>query len=383
MASKTDLDVQIVVPIHDPSRFFERMVTAILREEGPNLRVGVIAVLHNLGADDSEKVILRLRNLEKEPDLLQIVIVNDGIPSPAGPLNAGLKAAWAKWVGMAGSDDDLDQGALTSWVLQGTTHNADVVLAPILDSDGTLAATPPVRITGNLTRRRTVIADRLYYRSSPVGIFRRRYLELSGATMTAKAQTGEDIAFMARLFSGQSGKTPPSVIVADPRHGAYRIIDDAPSRATTNRKTIENHLRGIKGALDSSTLAALTNRQQRALGTKILRRDLLEILSQRVEWGDSTEISEALGDVIKQVRKIGNCEGYLARAEMNLLRECTSAEATEESIEASLQQARRYRSLQSLLAHDWRLTFCSDAPFRYRLASKCAALRYRHHYELR
>ncbi|MSS83465.1 glycosyltransferase family 2 protein [Actinomycetaceae bacterium WB03_NA08] len=383
MANITDLDVQIVVPIHDPSRFFERMVTAVLGEEGPDLRVGVIAVLHNLGVDEDKEVRRRLRIVEKTPGSLRFLTVRDGIPSPAGPLNAGLESAEAEWVGVAGSDDDLDHGALASWVIQGMRRNADIVLAPILDTDGTLAPTPPVRVGGKISRTRRPIADRLYYRSSPVGIFRRTHLQRSQARMTVHAQTGEDIAFMARLLSNGGQRKSPRVIVADPRQGAYRIVDDAPSRASTKRKAIEDQLCGVRGALSSSTMSILTTQQQRALGTKILRRDLIEILSQRVEWGDITDATESLAEIVEQIQKIGNCEGYLAKSEMNLLREGTSPTATLESIKEALQQARQYRSFSSLLAHDWRLTFSRDAPLRYRFASKFAAACYRRRYELR
>lgn len=370
MTSRTSLDAQIVVAIHDPKRHFEDVIRTVLEDDA--CVTGVIAVLHNLGPKDLQGVIDRLEALGYGPSgRLAIVEHSDGIPSPAGPKNRGLDACTARWVGFADSDDNIDQGALSAWVAQGEAMGADAVLAPLRDSDGSLAPTPPIRVGRSFRRLCSAAPDRLYYRASPMGIYKRGLVLRSGARMTEKAKTGEDIAFMAAVLSGGA-----KIAIADPRNGAYLIQDDAASRATTSEKTIKEQLMGLMGVLNSEVVSQMTAKEKKCLALKLLRRDLLEIIMQRMEWGIRDEDSRAILNVVRIVsHRLGNVVGYLSRSEVSVLTAVTTIPVDTAALSHALESVQHYRSVKSLIPNNPLHFFAAQGPFRYRVASKMMSRR--------
>lgn len=365
---KTQFTVDVVVPIHDPRRNFERMVRSALYEQKSAVRV--IAVLHNLTADQKHQVIDRLRavgEVETATDAnanegIRILVLDDGIPGPAAPFNLGLSAAESPWVSKGDSDDELAPGAIDHWVGIGEQTNADAVLARITDPTGVPAATPPMR-----NPRRTLLdpmKDRLYYRSSPMGLIRRQAIVDLGLEMATNAQTGEDIAFLAPLFS-------KGVIASGIDGPGYLELDDAPTRATTTLRPISEDFKGVLAALEPKTIGQLSKKQRDALGTKLLRRDAKEIISKRlhdaeISAEDGLEIGRVIADIL---RSCPSALGNVSAADLVMLQKATHNSSDVAALTEALDAAQDYRSWKAIRPARLINFFSAQAPLRYHLAS--------------
>src|SRR5699024_6411935 len=102
-------EVDVVVAVHTPERRVERAVLSVVLTEAP---VRVTVVCHGTPL---EPIAERLGVLAEDPRV-RLLPFTDGVPSPAGPFNAGLDAATAPWVSVLGSDDVLEVGAIDSWL---------------------------------------------------------------------------------------------------------------------------------------------------------------------------------------------------------------------------------------------------------------------------
>ncbi len=73
---------------------------------------------------------------------VRLLHVSDGIPSPAGPINAGLDAATGEFTALLGSDDEYEPGAIDAWVAVSRRDGADLVIPPLRTSPGAATRTP-------------------------------------------------------------------------------------------------------------------------------------------------------------------------------------------------------------------------------------------------
>src|SRR4051794_36416770 len=133
--------VDAIVAVHDPSRPVDRAVASLTRSglhPGTELRITVVC--HNVAADHFDRRLEPFRS-----DGLRVITLSDGIRSPAGPFNAGIDAAAARYVSILGSDDHLEDGALAHWLARAERDGADAVIAPEAHANGGVVRTPPVR----------------------------------------------------------------------------------------------------------------------------------------------------------------------------------------------------------------------------------------------
>ena len=101
----------IIVAVHDLRRNVDRAVRSILADPDPRVRALVVA--HNLPLNEVETALAHL--VREFPGRVRIEELADGVPSPSGPFNFGIAISDAEYVGIMGSDDELDAGAVSQW----------------------------------------------------------------------------------------------------------------------------------------------------------------------------------------------------------------------------------------------------------------------------
>src|SRR5690606_32966540 len=102
---------------------------------------------------------------------VRLISLIDGIPSPAGPINAGLDAATAPFTSLLGSDDLYEPGAIDAWLEVQRRGRADVVIPRVSTHSGNTLRTPPTRPFR--THRLDGVRDRLSYRTVQLGLVSR------------------------------------------------------------------------------------------------------------------------------------------------------------------------------------------------------------------
>ena len=296
--------VDLVVAVHDTSRPIERAVASV--RGGP---VRTTVVCHGIGAEGIER---RLADAGLLGDDVRVVELADGVPSPAGPFNHGLDLATADLVGVMGSDDFLEPGALAAWSRL-ADRGAAVVLGRLRHQSGEAVHAPLVRPwrRSNLD----MVRDRLAYRTAPLGLLRRRVLEDGGLRFTPGLRSGEDLALSARLWTGGHRIDLAS------RAPAYVIGADASSRTSTTAMPLEIELAPVRDLRGRPWLAEVAEEQRTALTVKILRVHLLAAALRRPEptsWGPG-EREHLARETVGWLAFAPHAPDPLARADRDLL----------------------------------------------------------------
>jgi len=348
------VQVEIVVAVHDPARPIERAVGSVLAQEA----AGVIVVVHNTPAGP---VRARLGAHLGDPRL-RILELQDGVRSPSGPFNAGLDAARARFVGVMGSDDELEPGAVAGWLTLQRRTGAAAVIARLAHAEVSRGVpTPPVR----WPRRRLVdpVKDRLAYRSAPLGMWEAsRFPDLRFLPGVA---TGEDVPFTTALwFSG-------APVAFDARGGAYLVHADAASRVSLSARTVLDDLAFVDAVGETMARLELPPRTRDAIVRKLLRVNVMGALVNRrdAEWPLGERAS--LARITAAVTALGERPlRSLSRAEARLV-DAMSGDADVARL-YELQAAARRPTPAALLPRNPLLVLARDAPLRFALASMIA-----------
>lgn len=258
--------VDIVIAVHDERRPLARAVASVLHD-------GVarpLVVCHEI---DPESTASRLRDeLGASGADVRVVGWSDGVRSPAGPFNHGLGLATAGLVGVMGSDDWVEPGALAAWVRR-AEGGAAVVLGRLRHQSGEAIRAPLAR-PGRRTRL-DVARDRLAYRTAPLGLLRRSTVERRGLRFAVGLATGEDLAFGLRLWT--SGERIDYARSAP----AYVIGADAAERTTTTARPLRDELEAVDRVLTEDWMRALAPAHLRAVAVKLVRVHLLGAADRR------------------------------------------------------------------------------------------------------
>lgn len=247
--------VDVVIAIHQESRPIERAVGSVLAAAPPGTTA--VVVCHGIPADPIAR---RLSGVAGE---VQVLAHEDGVPSPAGPFNAGLDAAKARFVAVMGSDDFLEPGALAHWADLAGRTNADAVVARVKHQAGGLVRTPPTR-WGRRAANVSFAADRLAYRTAPLGLMRRDALADNGLRFTPGLRTGDDLDLGLRLWlRGRVAyaRTAP----------AYVVGSDAAVRVTMSTRPVVDDLDCCLQVVAAPWFGGLGARERVAIVVKLLR----------------------------------------------------------------------------------------------------------------
>lgn len=357
----SDYAVTVVIAVHQLNRPIARAVASALAAGNPG-QVKVLVVCHGIAAADVHKKLLELP--EEHIELLEF---DDGIPSPAGPMNAGLTTVATRYVALLGSDDFLEANALAQWIGQADSSEADAVLARLRTQGGAPIRSPRLRLlrTGPLNP----VRDRVAYRTAPLGIMRLSTVKRLGVQFTGGLRTGEDMDFSLRMwFTG--GRIEMG-------QGTYVVGEDAVERVTGQMLPLREEFRALLGVVTADWVRELRGPARHAIAVKILRVHVLSAMYRRGGSFPWTEDDRAvLAAAVGAIKALApSVERPLSVAELELLR---LAEAPNSRIDTFLNALKRwpsrgYRS-QILTPKPWdNLRFESN--FRYYGADKVASIR--------
>ncbi|MGR2753278.1 glycosyltransferase [Agromyces arachidis] len=349
-------EVDVVIAVHDPTRAIDRAVGSALRSRSP-LRVTVVC--HGLGRD---AVADRLGALADDPRV-RLIEHHDGVPSPAGPFNAGLDAATARFTSIMGSDDELEPGAIDAWLRVADGDGADVVIPPLRHASGARIPTPPAR---PLRRRRLdPVRDRLNYRSAPLGLVaRERFGDLR---LSVGLRVGEDLDYSGRLWS--SGAR----ISLARRAPAYLVHDDAETRVTFTPRSIDDELAYVPRLLAAPWLARTARPLRTAWAVKTWRINVFGALFYRSGRPWAPEDRVALAALATALAEFApDALDRLSRLERDLVDAAVDAAIADGELDRRALARRRFLTPEALLTRRLRFVGAREAPLRYMTATVLA-----------
>lgn len=347
--------VDHIIAVHNPRRPIHRAVGSVLKHTAAPIRVSVVC--HNTDPGEIRRV---LGELADDPRL-RLLELQDGVRSPSGPFNAGMDAATAPFTSIMGSDDELEPGAIDSWLAVQRRDGADVVIPRLAHAGAANVPTPPSRpfraaaLDG--------VRDRLSYRSAPLGLVSRE--RFGALRLMSVPGTGGDVEYSTALwFSGAR-------ISRDRRGPAYRIHNDASDRVTLAPKPVADDFIFLNRLLGSELLGALTPLQREALVVKLIRVHIFGTVHNRQDpalWTPAERATLAAG--------LEGCVGaaphaveVLSRSDRALIDVIRDVGAPAADLLAAAARRRRYFSPPSLVPRNPLLVFAREAPLRFAVAS--------------
>jgi hypothetical protein len=254
--------IEVVIPVHDVQRPFERAVSSALVQRAElsrlDVELRVTVVLHNLG-DTAEQAVAGF-----ECDGVNWLKCDDGVRSPAGPRNLALEQSSATYLSFLDSDDHLEPGSLAAWWKAAQPDGASAVIAPLRTPDGSILPAPRIRPSRPAVL--DPLKDGLAYRSVPYGLLRRSILMDIGFWYAQGLRTGEDIEATLKLWF-RSG--PVCYAYGAP---AYHQTDDSGTgRVTSSLSPLADEFKWLERLLASKWLQQATLPERRAVALKILR----------------------------------------------------------------------------------------------------------------
>lgn len=348
--------VEVIIACHTPERPVGRSVASVLKGNGEHASVTVVC--HNR---EVEEIAAAVRPEHREQ--VRFLEHRDEYRSASGPFNAGIDASSARYVAIMGSDDTLAPGAVASWLARAEHTGAEFVITRLaLGSAMAGVPTPAVRM--HRSGRVDLVADRLSYRSAPLGLMERTMLRRTGARLAEGATIGGDVAMVTQLMA-----TCPT---AYDRFGPpYVIGEDAGDRVTYVIRPIREQLGFFPDLFEAGWFTSLSTEARRAIGIKLLRIHVFGAVFYRPgpETWTPTEravLAEITAGVI--VRAPG-CLGPLSRADRRLVDACLDpAVPAEELIEAA-RARRRHGRPETVFPRDFARLFDREAPTRFMVAS--------------
>ncbi|NVM97479.1 glycosyltransferase family 2 protein [Arthrobacter sp. SDTb3-6] len=361
--SQDSVLVDVVVAVHTPDRPIERTVASLMAsglptDAGAAGRLRVTVVCHNTDVEP-----IRARVAPGHRNLVRFVAYADGIKSPAGPFNHGLSLATGTWVSIMGSDDSLEPDALARWVEAAGRDGADVLIAPMAHAGGAAIHTPVVRRTR--TAALDPVADRLTYRTAPLGIMRLQLVRSLGLDFPTRYVTGEDQSFSAKLwFSGASVSYGRGL----PR---YLVHDDAAVRVTATPRPVAEDLAFATDLVESDWFAGLAPAQRASIVTKLIRVHLFGHVLLRAEagtWGaaDAAEMAAAARTLLFAAPTAAR---PLSVADRALLDAVTRREADSVEMKSLATLRRTFTNPRTWLPRDATQLLHPEAPLRFMSAS--------------
>jgi len=348
--------VDVIVGVHNEARPVERVTGSALASAAP-VRVTVVA--HNTDPNGIQR---RLGVLGDDPRV-RVVHLADGVRSPANAYNRGIEESTAEFLSIIGSDDEFAAGAIDAWLALADSAEADVVIAPVLRTNGGIGTTPRPR-----PGRRTQLdgdRDRLFERSAPLGLIRRAsFPELR---LTNGVLRGEDQAYALHLwFSGASVAFDPTL----PPYLEHADQDDRVTRAPASLAEDFAFLDAVEGDPVFRAMAPAARRAYAAKTMRVLAIDA--VLARADDSGLDEESSRALAIALERLR------GWAREPDaLNAREDCRLLDAAAAGPQAAaefvrLLSARRApgRSLSRVLPSSPWLVFHRHAPLRSLLAHR-------------
>ncbi|MCY7289635.1 MAG: glycosyltransferase [Cryobacterium sp.] len=351
------VEVDAIVPVHTPTRPVERAVASIINQNRAVIRVTV--VVHNTAVGPILSRLGALANLET----VRVLPYSDGIASPSGPFNHGLDHATARWITVLGSDDEFEPGAVDSWLDTARRDGAEAVIARIRLTSGRIDPYPPARLgrRAGLEGR----ADRLAYRSAPLGLINRE--RFGTLRFVEGIPSGEDLPYSLAIWFSRA-----RISYARECPG-YQINADADDRITFQPRPVAVDFAFLKPIVESEWFRNGEPRDREAVVLKILRIHLFDALLARTESPEfeKSTLPELAGVVTRLVALAPRAEALLSRFDARVIDAVRRGD--ERLLRTLLSRRDRYASFAGLVSSSARRTLEAQAPFRTLLAGFVAS----------
>lgn len=348
--------VDVVIPVHTDARPIARAVASVLTGTRADIRINVVC--HNVR---QSLIRTALGDWAADPRV-RLLEFNDGVPSPAGPINHGLDLATARFTALLDSDDTYERGAIDAWLRVQARDDADAVIPMFAYADGSSTRTPPTR---PFRRRRLDGArDRLAYRTRLHGLVSRsRFADLR---MTPGLRTGEDVMQGATIwFSGAR-------ISFARRTPSYRIHEDSGERTSAAPKPASEALAFLDHALAPEFICGLSVSQREAFAIKLLRTHVMDVLRTAIDAGDDTDIEVTAAAVRRICDMAPRSLGILSRRDASILAELLRSSPDVSKLDAALAIRTDYRRPSNLLTGSASRILHREAPLRFLTATLLA-----------
>lgn len=348
--------VEVIIACHTPERPVGRAVASVLDGNGEHASVAVIC--HNIAA---EEIAQALRPQDRSR--VRLLEHHDEHRSASGPFNAGIASSSASFVSIMGSDDTLEPGAVASWLALRRSTGAEFVITRLALGEAARGVPTPV---ARMHRAGLVdlVADRLAYRSAPLGLMDRAMLQRTGISLVEGATVGGDVAMVTQLMA--------TVPTAYDRCGpAYVIGEDAGDRVTYVVRPMTEQLGFVPDLLTAGWFTALPARARAAVGTKILRIHVFGAVFYRPDpeiWTDQER--EDLARMTAQI--LDAAPGALrpmSRADRRLADACLDPGVPARELIDAAQARRRHGRPDTLVPRDPAWMLHREAPLRFMAAS--------------
>lgn len=352
--------VDLVIAVHSANRPIERAVASAAKSgiavgQANGLRITVVC--HNIDVEE-----IRVRIPAELRDTVRYLPCVDGIPSPAGPFNAGIAAATGRYTSIMGSDDFLEDGAIAGWLSIAEQNNSDVVLAPERHASGALVRTPPVRVWRRMNLN--PVRDRLSYRTAPLGLIRTSEISRLGLRFTSSYRSGEDQEFSSKLYFG-GGR-----IDYGKGAGHYVVGADATDRVTSDLRPIAEDFRFATDLVALPWFSTLPSAGKNSIVTKLLRVHIFGVAGSRPASAWTSEQRQELATVVATLTKAApKATSPLSVADAKLLRAAADPSVCSTDLEALAVARKKFGHPATLIATDWRSQFAVEGPLRFMAAS--------------
>ncbi|MHA6693999.1 glycosyltransferase family 2 protein [Homoserinimonas sp. A520] len=301
----TDPVVDVIIPVHTDARPIMRATASVLSTTSVDTRVSVVC--HNVAP---KQIGIALGDWAEDPRV-RLLYLADGVPSAAGPINAGLDAATGEFTALLGSDDEYEPGAVDAWVAVARRDSADVVIPPLRSSPGATTRSPPTRPFR--TRSLNGVRDRLAYRTVQLGLVSRR--QFGNIRMTPGLRTGEDVIQGVSLWYSDA-----RISLARGAPGYLIHQGDLATRTSTSAKPASESLLFLDAVLSPEYLSTLTPEQRESFAVKLLRTHVMDILGASLSAGapaaDFTALSVAVRRILATAPRVA---GILSRREARIV----------------------------------------------------------------
>jgi glycosyltransferase involved in cell wall biosynthesis len=260
--------ISVIVPVHNSNRPIFRAVNSIVSDLTAEFlnEIEVIVVCHEVSPEVIGEKLGHLR----QNSSVKLLTYKDGVRSPAGPINHGIRNASGQWILILGSDDSLEPNFATEYLTTlSKNRGLDVILLPIKLSNGSKYYPSPVPQLG-LRKNLITIRDRLFYRTAPTALVRRGLLQSNETELyTEGISNGEDLIHSTWLW------THAERIHMDRKLPHYIIGEDATDRVTSLDYSVEELREPLEILTSRLWFLSLAPRIRNSFGIKYLRSNIL------------------------------------------------------------------------------------------------------------